>query len=525
MKKWRNIKIVQGIIFMWVFALLATTGIGIVGYINISKLYTATNEITTGILPNLQDWGDVNGYMGNFRNGVTKIIDRKFDPANEKALQDLNANIHTTMERNMKAAVDQEEVNLVKQALDAYEKYYAFIPDLIEKRKQDIVPDPKITNEAMVKVGNDLTAKITANVEYQKKVANDKALESKKLFQDSIMLFEVIFAISILVLSILSITVISVIRSSIKEFIEKLRQLSEGDLTLKLNTDLTNEFGTMNTALNKTVLSLKTTVSAILTSAESVAAAAQQISASTEEIASGSNNQASAAQTMNELFQELSAAINSVALSAVEAAELSDRTMEIANDGGKVIRSSIIGMNSVNEQMSKLEADSSKIGEIIEVIDDISEQTNLLALNAAIEAARAGEQGRGFAVVADEVRKLAERSGEATKQITEIIKQMQANTKGSVIAVQEGVASSQKTGEAFEEIISMVNSSATKVSEIVAASEEQAAQTSEVQVSIESISAVTQETAASSQETASTAQSLAGLADELHHAVAIFKIK
>jgi methyl-accepting chemotaxis protein len=301
-------------------------------------------------------------------------------------------------------------------------------------------------------------------------------------------------------------------------------KVASGDLRETSDTNRSDEIGKMSKSIHEMVLNLRNTVGSILDSAASVSAAAQQISATTEEIASGSTNQASAAQTMNELFKELSVAINSVARSAEQASELSNQTMSIAQDGGKVIRSSIEGMNLVNEQMSRLEADSNKIGEIIEVIDDIAEQTNLLALNAAIEAARAGDQGRGFAVVADEVRKLAERSSEATKQITSIIKGMQDNTQQSVKSVGEGVVSSQKTGEAFEHIITMVNDSANRVTEIAAASEEQAAQSSEVMVSIVSISAATEEAAASSEETAATAQSLAGLAEDLNRSVSIFKI-
>jgi methyl-accepting chemotaxis protein len=301
-------------------------------------------------------------------------------------------------------------------------------------------------------------------------------------------------------------------------------KVANGDLSETSDIDTKDEIGLLAVSVNDMVLNLRKTVGGILVSAESVSAASQQISASTEEIASGSMSQANAAQTMNELFRELSLAINSVARSAEQASELSNQTMSIAQDGGKVVQISIDGMTRVNDQMSRLEEDSNKIGEIIEVIDDIAEQTNLLALNAAIEAARAGDQGRGFAVVADEVRKLAERSGEATKQITKIIKGMQDNTAQSVKAVEDGVVASQKTGEAFEQIMTMVNETAHKVTEIAAASEEQAAQSSEVLGSIESISAATEEAAASSEETASTAQSLAQLAEELNNSVSIFKI-
>jgi methyl-accepting chemotaxis protein len=174
--------------------------------------------------------------------------------------------------------------------------------------------------------------------------------------------------------------------------------------------------------------------------------------------------------------------------------------------------------------MKLLETESNRIGEIVEVIDEISDQTNLLALNAAIEAARAGEQGRGFAVVAEEVRRLAVRSSEATKQIAQIIRGIQENTEKSVLVVAEGVSQSKLTSHAFEEIVKKVNATSNKVTEIAAASEEQAAQAYEVLNAIESVAATSEEAAAAAEETAATSQQLAKMAEELHNSVALFKI-
>ncbi|WP_123039249.1 HAMP domain-containing methyl-accepting chemotaxis protein [Cohnella candidum] len=341
---------------------------------------------------------------------------------------------------------------------------------------------------------------------------------------------------AILIFSILAVSValsvgagIAVFRSITRPLgvLEKrIREIAHGDLSGDLiEVNNRDEIGLVIESANKMAIDLRGVIGQITASAQNVSAASLQISATTEEIAGGSTAQAAAAQTMNELFRELSSAVHSVAEHAEQAAELSGRTVQVAIDGGKLLSGSIQEMNGVSAQMSKLQQDSNQIGEIIEVIDDIAEQTNLLALNAAIEAARAGDQGKGFAVVADEVRKLAERSGEATKQITRIIRGIQENTRQSVAAVQEGVTSSIRTSEAFDRIVAMVGESAAKVTEIAAASEEQAAQASEVLRSVDSIASTSEESAAAAEETAATSQSLARLAETLNSAVANFKLK
>ncbi|AZN42777.1 methyl-accepting chemotaxis protein [Paenibacillus albus] len=303
------------------------------------------------------------------------------------------------------------------------------------------------------------------------------------------------------------------------------QQLAAGDFTFdRLEIVSKDEVGALSQNFNEMVDNMSRLISQIMLNSEQVAAAAEEISASTEEMAQGSTQQAESSQVMFELFTTFLDAIQLSSQRAKEAAELSRQAEGIAQNGGKVMHNSIESMNEVSEQMALLVSDSKQIGEIVAVIEDIAEQTNLLALNAAIEAARAGEQGRGFGVVAEEVRKLAERSGEATKQIGGIIRGIQANTEKTVRAVEEGVSQSQRTRKAFEDIELKVGETSLRVYEIAEASVSQQSGASEFKLMIESIAASSEEGAASAIETASATQSLAQTAEKMNESISAFKV-
>ncbi|MHA0856926.1 methyl-accepting chemotaxis protein [Paenibacillus sp. CMAA1364] len=531
MKWFYNMKTSVKLISAFVIVAMILASVGFYAIANMNKLNTSIENMYDNQLTPITELSEANELLLLNRISLRDINMMAKNSDDKKAYAD---SIHTNIDKvgaliesYGKKKLSAEELAILATVTPVWDRYNVGIEGTIEFSKGDITSEEYVNYlftsdvSAAVDEFGHITKKL---ILLNNKQAEEASIEANKLYNTSRVITFGVIVLAFIVSIGLGYVISQVIGRPLKRLVLLLSKVADGDLSETSNQNTKDEIGILSGSVNQMILNLRSTVGGILTSAETVSAASQEISASTEEIASGSMSQASTAQSVNELFGELSIAINSVAQGAEQASELSDKTMSIAQDGGKVVKLSIDSMTNVNEQMSRLVGDSNKIGEIIEVIDDIAEQTNLLALNAAIEAARAGDQGRGFAVVADEVRKLAERSSEATKQITTIIKGMQLNTQQSVKAVEEGVVSSQKTGEAFEHILSMVNETAYKVSEIAAASEEQAAQSSEVMLSIESISAATEEVAASSEETASTAQSLAQLAEELNGLVAIFKL-
>ncbi|SOC13385.1 methyl-accepting chemotaxis sensory transducer [Ureibacillus xyleni] len=334
-----------------------------------------------------------------------------------------------------------------------------------------------------------------------------------------------VIVIASIIFALLSTVISKAIVNPLKDVVDVMKEAEKGDLTVRVNYESKDEIGRMVVSFNQLTESTRIAMEKVVNSANELAASSQQISASTEEIASGSQQQAQDATASAAMMAEMTNVVEDVAQNAEQAALLAENTMNEAKQGGVVINDAIQGMRAIRESIYELSNKSEQIGEIVEVIDDIAEQTNLLALNAAIEAARAGEAGKGFAVVADEVRKLAERSSKATKEISELVNIIQENTKDSVRSVEVGSEKAEKVDSTFNDILQLVGHSASKVTEIAAANEQQTAQAEEVQQAVSSIAAVTEEISAGLQETAATAETLAEMAESLNQLTAQFKIR
>jgi methyl-accepting chemotaxis protein len=330
---------------------------------------------------------------------------------------------------------------------------------------------------------------------------------------------------------------VSISRSS-ASLQETATQLASGNLTVRASISSNDELGVIGGSFNRIADTLQSAMGQVRSCSESLTVAAAELRTNADQIAIGSENVAAQAATVATAGEEMAATSNDIANNCSMAVESANRACVTATSGADVVQKTVSGMSRIAIKVQEsartvenLGQRSVQIGAIIGTIEDIADQTNLLALNAAIEAARAGEQGRGFAVVADEVRALAERTTRATKEIGGMIKSIQLETRSAVAAMEEGVhevergtEDASRSGSALEEILAQVNEVTGQINQIATAAEEQTATTNEISGNILKITDVVQETAGSSQMTAAAASRLADLAQELQGVVNQFRL-
>ena len=296
--------------------------------------------------------------------------------------------------------------------------------------------------------------------------------------------------------------------------------------------------GAIADSINFAIEQLRSLVGTINDTSVQVSSSAQETQATAMHLAEAAEHQATEIGSATNRINDIAGSIRNVSQNSAQSAEVAQRSVEIATSGADVVRQTIRGMDNIRDQIQetskrikRLGESSQEIGAIVELINDISEQTNILALNASIQAASAGEAGRGFAVVADEVQRLAERASNATKRIEGLVSTIQADTNEAVSSMEEtttevvqGARLAEDAGTALGEIERVSNDLAELIHNISKSAEQQSAAASDISETMTTIQAITSQTSQGASQTASSIGNLAQLATNLRRSVADFKL-
>ena len=326
-------------------------------------------------------------------------------------------------------------------------------------------------------------------------------------------------------------------QAAILQLLDELADLAEGDLTV--HASVTENFtGAIADSINFAIDQMRGLVSNINKLSVQVSAAAEQTQSTAGSLASAAENQAQEIGAASNAISEMAVSIDQVSSNAAESAAVAERAVEIAGKGGTVVRDTINGMDNIRGQIQetskrikRLGESSQEIGDIVSLINDIADQTNILSLNAAIQASMAGDAGRGFAVVADEVQRLAERSSAATKQIAALVKTIQTDTNEAVISMEQttsevvgGAKLAQDAGVALEEIEGVSTSLAELIQNISNAARQQAVSAGHVSNTMTVIKDITVNTVSGTEQTSKSIGNLASMAREMRASVEGFKL-
>lgn len=525
------------IIFMFI--------LGGVSYVSLIIQKSATEDIFNHNFKNYQTTATVGKDLASVHANVYKAISWANANYDAKKIEQLGKEQLSALDRSVEAIATalkkkdniKEEADLLQSVSNSLAEYKKAAYSAIDLSGSDLNMATMYMNTADNKF-QILYKNLHELLELQNKLSQDRYDFSLKSFHSALIIFIIMVALAIGVSLLVSIAISNLVTAPIEKTIIVTEKIAEGDLTQKIDLYSNDEIGKLVSAIRTMGERLKSVLSETKSTADNVASAGQELSASSEQMSQGVADQsgkasqiASASEKMSQTIVNVAANSSTMAASAIETAKVAKQGKEIVSKSVDEVKAIATTVNKSAQLMSSLGERSRQIGNIVKVIKDISDQTNLLALNAAIEAARAGEQGRGFAVVADEVRKLAERTTTATSEIGAMIGSIQQEVEEAIDNMNEGtkrveigVEFASKAGDALHIIVNSVEDLQSIVQQIASSTEEMSTVSEQISGDIGMIASVTEDTSASSEHIAQSASNLAKLSSDLQSLVGQFKL-
>ena len=539
-----NLSITQRLVIMSAVSILSLVLVSLSGYFAARASQDSLEQFQRNIRPSIALLNEIERDFLAVRRALVVHVIELYDTKkreDEALIKAGRQRIDAGFERYAaEMVVSEQDKALLDASREKVLAYDAIISEVVEKSSNyDTDGAREILSQKGIELGSQVSAALQAHRAYTDQLADTLQAEADSRAGRWLGFVWVVSVLAVLVTGSFGFLLVRSIRHSLQSVQQTVEEIETRlDFTRRIPALQNDELGATARGVNRLIDRMQISLQGISSGAHTLAASASQMASSASHVANASSQQSAAASDMAATVEEMTVSINHVADRAQEANALSSESSQLAANGAQVIGQTVQDINeiagSVHEaagRIQELSRQGEQISSVVAVIKEVADQTNLLALNAAIEAARAGEQGRGFAVVADEVRKLAERTANSTREIATTIDAMRGSAgsavdcmERAVRCVRTGVEGAEETDQAIQGIRSGCQAAVQQVEEIASSIREQGAATNSIAGQVEKIARMSEESSAAAEESASAARDLDRLAREMQGIVAAYRV-